>query len=69
MEAVNLLSSNKYTEKQIVRAALVASFARTSISRLGLLIHFGDHEFQLGDEAINHPEHSQRYHQSKSDLH
>ena len=51
MEAVNLLSSNKYTEKQIVRIIFLL-FSKnlfdgcSSPSLLGLSIHFSHYEFQ-----------------------
>lgn len=47
MEAVNLLSSNKYTEKQIVRTAWPEIFSRQcSFRAAGLPVHLGDHELE-----------------------
>lgn len=60
MEAVNLLSSNKYTEKQIVRIEFNHFFAkRFSSIYPGLFIHFCYYEFQFRNEAINYSKYSQ----------
>lgn len=59
MEAVNLLSSNKYTEKQIVRIRKTCFSAQyESFSCLGLFIYFCYHEFEYRNETINHSKYS-----------
>jgi AP-2 complex subunit alpha len=65
MEAVNLLSSIKYTEKQIVCSRNKHDFIAYEqylsilISCLGLSIYFCDYEFKHRNETIDHPEYSQ----------
>lgn len=61
MEAVNLLSSNKYTEKQIVR--IDELFSSLMIEEniqfiLGLFIYFCHHEFKYRNETINYTKYS-----------
>ena len=59
MEAVNLLSSNKYTEKQIVRIRQLELSSWMPMYLLGLPVHFCHHEFEFGNEAAYHSEYSQ----------
>ena len=40
-----------------------------SLFSSGLFVYFGDYEFQQRNEAIDHPEYSQRYPKSQSYLH
>jgi hypothetical protein len=50
MEAVNLLSSNKYTEKQIVNFLFRLKIYKHS----GLFIHFRFDQFEFGFDEINY---------------
>jgi hypothetical protein len=59
MEAVNLLSSNKYTEKQIVRIEFDRLLKENLFFLyLGLFIHFGYYEFKFRNETINYSKYS-----------
>ena len=65
MEAVNLLSSNKYTEKQIVRnfkrkkMKEFLSLSLCMIHYLGLFIYFCYYEFKYRNETINYSKYSE----------
>jgi len=60
MEAVNLLSSNKYTEKQIVCIQKEKNFFLLIkyFFFQGLFIYFCHYEFKYGNETINYSKYS-----------
>ena len=60
IEAVNLLSSNKYTEKQIVSVTVSVKQCLSSfLSSAGLSVHLCAHLWKLGAHSVDHPEHQE----------
>lgn len=64
MEAVNLLSSNKYSEKQIVSSfrktcssILTLLFSHFSAAATGIFVHFGAGEHKQRSHPVDHSEH------------
>lgn len=70
-EAVNLLISNKYTEKQIVTLSLIlVVFFKSNLVLflLGISIHFGDTESRERFDEAHHSEYQERLAVQKSNI-